>query len=50
VHPPAAGLQAFLTAIGAGFDIFYLVEMGAGTHKILLLESDIGPLFTGRLH
>jgi len=36
MDPPIASLQAFFTAFSARFDIFDLVEMGAGAHEILL--------------
>jgi hypothetical protein len=33
MYPPIAGLQAFLAALGAWFDILYLIEMSAVAHE-----------------
>ena len=39
VHPPVTGLQTFFAALGARFDVLYLVEMSAVVQIILLLRA-----------
>jgi hypothetical protein len=36
MYPPISGFQAFLTALGARFNILNLVKLGAGAQEILL--------------